>query len=191
MLADDEFAAWFRLLGTPGVGRGTARRLLAACGSPQGVFTASEPTLRALAGAEAAAALLRPDAELAAVQATRLAEARRWLQGAPARHVLVPGDATYPAALLQTADPPLLLYAEGQLALLAAPSLAIVGRRHATAQGLANARDFAQALAEAGWVIVSGGCTTQEQPVHRSLGEIRKSHIATSNRRPMHARWAR
>lgn len=156
MLADDEFAAWFRLLGTPGVGRGTARRLLAACGSPQGVFGAAEPTLRALAGAEAAAALLRPDAELASLLATRLAEARRWLHGAPGRHVLVPGDADYPAALLQTADPPLLLYAEGQLPLLAAPSLAIVGSRHATAQGLANARDFAQALAEAGWVIVSG-----------------------------------
>jgi DNA processing protein len=156
MLADDEFAAWFRLLGTAGVGRGTARRLLAACGSPQGVFAGAESTLRALAGPEVAAALLRPDAGTADTLSARLADAQRWCHGGADRHVLVPGDGVYPAALLQTADPPLLLYAEGQLATLAAPALAIVGSRHATAQGLANAHAFAQALAEAGWVIVSG-----------------------------------
>jgi DNA processing protein len=42
------------------------------------------------------------------------------------------GDPAYPPALLETADPPLVLYAQGRLALLASPSLAIVGSRHAT-----------------------------------------------------------
>ncbi len=156
MHADDEFAAWFRLLETPGIGRTTARRLLAACGSPQAVLAAPEATLRALAGAAVAAGLARPDAAWREAFAQRLAAAQQWRHGAAHRHVLVPGDPDYPAALLQTADPPLLLYAEGDLAHLGAPSVAVVGSRHATAQGLAHARAFAQALAEAGWVVVSG-----------------------------------
>jgi DNA processing protein len=36
----DELTAWLRLLETPGVGRESARRLLAAFGSPEGVFRA-------------------------------------------------------------------------------------------------------------------------------------------------------
>jgi DNA processing protein len=57
---------------------------------------------------------------------------------------------------LHTADPPLLLYAMGRAELLSAPSVAIVGSRDATPQGLDNARDFARALSEQGLTIVSG-----------------------------------
>jgi DNA processing protein len=57
---------------------------------------------------------------------------------------------------LQTADPPLLLYAHGNLAALGQRSLAMVGSRHATAQGLENARAFAKALGDAGLLVVSG-----------------------------------
>ncbi|MFO1302070.1 MAG: DNA-processing protein DprA, partial [Burkholderiaceae bacterium] len=45
---------------------------------------------------------------------------------------------------------------EGPAALLAQPSLAIVGSRHPTAQGEQNARAFAAALGRAGYVVVSG-----------------------------------
>ena len=37
----DELAAWLRLLLTPGIGRGAARRLLSTFGTPQAVFAAS------------------------------------------------------------------------------------------------------------------------------------------------------
>ena len=59
MTGSEDFAAWFRLLETPGVGRDAARRLLAACGSPGAVFASSEATLRELAGATLASALRR------------------------------------------------------------------------------------------------------------------------------------
>jgi DNA processing protein len=150
--APEDFEAWFRLLATPGVGRATARRLLSACGSADAVLRAPRATLQALAGAEAARAIGATDAAVD----ERLAQARRWLAGGPARTVLVLGDPAYPPRLLQTADPPLLLYVEGTLAALAAPSLAIVGSRSATAQGLDNARAFAAALAREGLVVVSG-----------------------------------
>ncbi len=57
-------------------------------------------------------------------------------------------------------DPPLMLYALGQTALLpqlnAERSLAMVGSRNTTPQGQANAREFARSLAGSGLTIVSG-----------------------------------
>jgi DNA processing protein len=79
------------------------------------------------------------------------------------RHVLTLGDPRYPAALLDTEDPPLLLYAMGEAAHLAHgwarsahTSIAVVGSRNPTAQGVANARQFSQTLAQAGLTVVSG-----------------------------------
>ena len=155
MLGDDEFAAWFRLLETPGLGRGSARRLLAACGTPEGIFRAPQATLRQLIGPALTLALAQELPE----QAQRLARAQRWRQGGPNRHVLVLGDPCYPAPLLQTADPPLLLYVQGRLdalAALASHSLAIVGSRHPSAQGTENAHAFAHHFSQHGWVVVSG-----------------------------------
>ncbi len=150
--APEDFEAWFRLLATPGVGRGTARRLLAACGSPDAVLRAPRATLQALAGAAVAHAVGAADAAID----ERLVQAQRWLAGGPARSVLTLGDPAYPARLLQTVDPPLMLYVEGALPALSAPALAIVGSRSATAQGLDNARAFAAALGRDGLVVVSG-----------------------------------
>jgi DNA processing protein len=148
----DDLAAWLRLLATPGVGRDTARRLLAACGTPDAIFTARAATLREMAGAEIATALATEPER----HATQWAATQAWLDADPTHHVLTLGDAAYPAAWLETADPPLLVYAQGRLELLAAPSLAVVGSRNPSAQGLDNAQAFAAHLSRAGLTIVSG-----------------------------------
>jgi DNA processing protein len=72
--------------------------------------------------------------------------------------VVALGDAAYPAGLLQIEDPPLLLYLMGRLELPLEParSLAVVGSRNPTPQGALNAKQFAQALSQAGLTIVSG-----------------------------------
>lgn len=150
----EDLAGWLRLLETPHVGPGTARRLLAAFGGPQAVLEASATALRDVAGAAVAASL----AEEPSGFADLLARTSAWLaqkDGAP-RDVIALGDDRYPARLLQTADPPLLLYALGRVELLAAPSIAIVGSRNPTPQGLENARDFARSLSDAGLTVVSG-----------------------------------
>ncbi len=152
MLTAEEFAAWFRLLETPGVGRGTARRLLAACGSPSGVFACAPATWRGLVDSPTALALSEVPAEFE----PRLAAAQEWLSGGPDRVALALGDAAYPPLLLQTADPPLLLYVQGDLSKLNQQGVAIVGSRRASPQGVANAKAFARALSEQGWVIFSG-----------------------------------
>jgi len=148
----DDLAAWLRLLRTPGVGRESARRLLAACGTPDAVFAARPATLRELLGPSLAAALAAEPERHAEQLATTLA----WLDADPTHHVLTLGEGAYPATLLETADPPLLLYAQGQLELLGRPALAIVGSRNPSAQGIDNARAFAEHLSRAGVTIVSG-----------------------------------
>ena len=152
MTAPEDLDAWLRLLRTPGIGRTSARRLLAACGSPQAVFDARPAALQALIGVEAAAALDEPPPR----HDEQFAATRAWLDADAARHVIALGDAAYPALLLETADPPLLLYAQGRTELLQAASIAVVGSRNPTAQGTDNARAFAKHLSQAGLTVVSG-----------------------------------
>ncbi len=174
MIEADEFAAWFRLLDTPGVGRDTARRLLAVFGSPEAVLSASPASLRQLTDAGVAAALARePD-----TFAERHRAARAWWQGAAQRHVIVLGDGAYPPLLMHGADPPLLLYAMGDLAALSAEAIAIVGSRRATPQGLANARHFAHTLSDAGQVIVSGLALGIDAAAHEGALQGRSATVA-------------
>ena len=94
--------------------------------------------------------------------ASRARLATRYGDVAPehARAIVALGDADYPAALLQTADPPCLLYATGRIHQLknlqVAQSLAMVGSRNPTPQGRLNAHAFAKNLASGGLTIVSG-----------------------------------
>jgi DNA processing protein len=150
----DELGAWLRLLETPGLGRESARKLLAAFGSPQAVIDASTAARRELVGATQAGALVTEPEPLAALVAMTLA----WLEAGEAepRAVITLGDARYPRALLNTADPPLLLYAQGRFELLQADAIAVVGSRNPTPQGADNARAFSSHLSHAGMTVVSG-----------------------------------
>ena len=153
MIDRDELAAWLRLLETPGVGRESARKLLSAFGSPEAVFQASAATQREVVSTQVAQALLAAPTSLDA----QVSQILRWLESAPESHATITlADPRYPAALLETADPPLMMYAQGRLAQLRTPSLAIVGSRNPTQQGIENARAFAQHLSRAGLAVVSG-----------------------------------
>lgn len=147
-----EFAAWFRLAQTPGLGRAAARSLLASFGSAPGVLAATPEQRRLIVPARACEALERPDTVLL----QRLETAWLWLAGAPDRHAVVLGDARFPAPLLETADPPLMLFVEGEVSALSARCLAIVGSRRPTPQGRQDARVFASELAGRGYCVVSG-----------------------------------
>lgn len=151
-MAPDDWEGWLRLMATDGVGAATARRLLAAFGPPDAIF--AQP-LRALADAVGEGIARRLHGTPADWDALR-ARTRDWLR-APDCHLIALGDAAYPAALLATPDPPVLLHARGDPTALNAPrTLAIVGSRNPTAQGAENARAFAQALAAEGVCIASG-----------------------------------
>jgi len=136
----EELGDWLRLLLTPGVGNATARQLLAALGGPQQVFHQTESVLAALVGPRLAAALTQAPPDWAA----QLDATWAWQQAGASHHLLTLADADYPVDLLQMADPPLLLFVQGQLAALAHPQrVAVVGSRNPTPQGLLNARELA------------------------------------------------
>ena len=160
----DELQGWLRLTLSRGVGNGAARLLLARFGLPQAIFEQPESALLECVTPAQAKALRTIPPTLADLVETTW----EWLQDAPepgaaSRTLLTLGDAGYPRALLNTDDPPLLLYLMGPAARLASAHplgrqacLAVVGSRNPTAQGAENARQFAKALHGAGLTIVSG-----------------------------------
>lgn len=157
-----DFEDWFRLLMWPGLTRSMARRLLRALGSPQAVLGATASQWASAASPAAAQALSTPDPQANA----RLQLALDWLAVHPARQVLTLDDPRYPQPLLHCGDPPLMLFLEGRADLLQRPSVAVVGSRQATPQGLAHARQFASVLSEAGVTVVSGLATGIDGAAH-------------------------
>ncbi|WP_048438320.1 DNA-processing protein DprA [Caenimonas sp. SL110] len=149
-----ELAAWLRLALTPGVGNTTARRLLAAFGLPGAIFSQSPEGFAAVVGPAQAKALREEPAGL-----SDLLEATwQWLHQDDGleRRIIALGDAHYPELLLNTADPPLMLYLMGRTRAPWPQSLAIVGSRNPTAQGLLNAKQFARSFAQSGLTVISG-----------------------------------
>lgn len=70
--------------------------------------------------------------------------------------VVASGRTGYPSRLEEIPDPPIVLWALGESALLDRPAVALVGSRRATPGGLAAARQLGRDLARAGLVVVSG-----------------------------------
>jgi DNA processing protein len=161
-----EMTAWLRLLLTPGIGPVNACQLLSAFGLPEQIWDQSEDHLRAVIGRDRAQALLREPDDLAA----QVDQTWNWLQqehdGAQAL-MLTLGDLRYPKPLLNISDPPFVLFALVNPALLdleptawqtalCERSIAIVGSRNPTPAGLLHARSFASELARAHCTVVSG-----------------------------------
>ncbi|MDR0577381.1 MAG: DNA-processing protein DprA [Candidatus Accumulibacter sp.] len=169
--APETLADWLRLTLVPGIGGGTQRKLLAAFGLPDTVFSAGYGSLRAIVGDKAARRLL--DADNGAAIAAAMAWARE-----PGRRIVTLADPAYPRALLEIPDPPTLLYILGRVELLDRPTLSIVGSRNPTPQGVSNAEQFARALSEAGWVIASGMALGIDAAAHRGALAARGDTIA-------------
>jgi DNA processing protein len=155
-----ELEAWLRLGLVPGLGPAGLRKLLEHFGEPESIVAASPRQLGAVVGEATAAAIA------AGPERERLNAAIDWLQQ-PGNRILTLADAHYPARLLQTADPPPLLYLKGDASLLGGDALAIVGSRSATPQGAANAEAFARELSDAGLRIVSGLALGIDAAAHR------------------------
>lgn len=180
----DELGAWLRLTLSQGVGNGAARRLLARFGLPQDIFRQPESALQhCVTLAQAKALCTVPSGWEALLETTW-----HWLEGAdpqgPARAVITLGDARYPQSLLDTEDPPLLMYLMGAARLLAqnpfptGRCLAVVGSRNPTAQGADNARLFSRALRGAGFTIVSGLALGVDAAAHEGALDVSSDPFA-------------
>ena len=152
MKQQDGLAAWLRLMATEGVGTQTARDLLTQFGLPEEIFNAGFSALQKRTPEKIARILSAP---IAPDIQTHIEQTLAWA-AQENNHVITLADTSYPQALLRIADPPTLLYAKGNSALLNKPAIAIVGSRNARAQGMLNADRFAQNLSDAGLTVVSG-----------------------------------
>ena len=160
MEIDARVEAWASLQLLPGVSARVLAGLLKALGGPKEVRGASRASLAKLVPAELAAAIERgPEPAL-------LERTLSWI--AKPGHALVAwDDADYPRALLTISDPPPAFYYCGRHEFLNRPSIAIVGSRNATPQGMDNAESFAVALSGAGFTIVSGLALGIDTAAHR------------------------
>lgn len=159
MIESEGQAAWLRLTLIPGIGGETQRKLLAAFGLPEAVFAAGRLAARAVVGSRAD---LLFDFDPSEAVDRSLAWASQ-----PGHSILTLADTAYPAALLEIADPPNVLYVRGNAALLQQRGLGVVGSRNATPQGIQTAEIFARALAAAGLSIISGLALGIDAAAHR------------------------
>lgn len=144
-----ELQAWLIWLRAPGVGPARLRRALARFGSLSAALAAGSTGWRECElPAVAERWLQAPDLD-------RIDRDLRWLDGAD-HHLLTVDCEDYPPLLAAIPAAPAALFVHGNPTCLWQPQIAIVGSRHATAGGLANARSFASALVQAGLTITSG-----------------------------------
>lgn len=149
MSLDASLASWITLSQISGLGNEGLRRLLQAFGSPEAVLDASVPSLSQHVKPAVALAISQ------GIDTSSLEPMAIWLQD-PLNSILTLADPDYPQSLLNISDPPLLLYVKGRHDLLNIRSLAVVGSRNATAQGIRNAEAFSKSVSDAGLCIVSG-----------------------------------
>jgi DNA processing protein len=81
--------------------------------------------------------------------------------------ILADDDPGYPRSLIEIHDPPGILFVRGQILPPDALAIAIVGSRHATQYGKAQAERLAGSLARAGITIVSGLARGIDAAAHR------------------------
>jgi DNA processing protein len=108
----------------------------------------------------------------------------QWLMHQPDTHshaLWTLGDPHYPQALLQLADPPLMIYVAGQTSRTLGNAVAVVGSRNPTPQGEQTAEQFGEALCASGLCVVSGLALGVDGGAHKGAlrGGTTKAHWHT------------
>jgi DNA processing protein len=158
--------AYVSLALVPGIGRARLSRLLATFGGPADVLGASFAELATVPRMSRAAATAVANAS--AHDGKRVIERTVQLGGV----VLTPADPRFPASLSSIPDAPTLLFAHGDVALLARPAVAVVGSRLHSRYGDEVCRHFAGGLARAGLVIVSGMARGLDAVAHHACLDV-------------------
>lgn len=158
---DEDTLACLMLTFVKGLGCRGAGRLMAALGSPRAVVRAGPGTLNRLGIPDDVAQSL--SSREVRLRAEREIHKCRQHQVT----VLTLRDAHYPSLLKEIFDPPVVLFASGDLSCLALPSISMVGSRKATAYGLNTAEKIACDLAERGLLVTSGLARGIDTASHR------------------------
>jgi DNA processing protein len=169
-----EWHAWYRLSLNFGLSLSQKLLLLKHFSLPEGIFLATHRELVELLGESSVLAMQEQTPQVE----QGLIECAQWLQKSPLHHVISLADSRYPKGLLDLADPPLLLFANGQTSALTEPALAVVGSRSASPQGLENAKAFSMAMGRAGFTIVSGLALGIDTAAHQGALAVKAATVA-------------
>ncbi|MBL9122993.1 MAG: DNA-protecting protein DprA [Planctomycetaceae bacterium] len=155
-------AQQLRLALVPGIGPRIYHKLLEQFGTAEQVFAAPSGELRSVPGVgeKLCRAIQRGATEIDVAAELELCR----------RHdiaVLARENPAYPRLLREIYDPPGILFAQGALTPADSLAIGIVGARHATHYGLAQAERLAASLARAGLTIVSGLARGIDSAAHR------------------------
>ncbi len=157
-----ELAAELRLALVDGVGPRFRQLLLERFGTAAAIFSASLHELREVPGIgpktarNIAAAIDEIDPERLFDECT-----------AAGVEIVLRSTENYPRPLQEITDPPGVLFVRGRFAPQDALAIAVVGSRHASHYGLAQAERLASALARAGLTVVSGLARGIDAAAHR------------------------
>lgn len=159
---DKTLRQWVALSFATGIGSRTAAMLIDRFGAPEACFKAGALELESIGLKRESIDSLK-DAELFDRADRELEELAR-IGG----EVITVTDSRYPALLRETYDPPVLLYALGNLeSTLTQPAIAIVGSRRCSTYGKNVAEMLARELAERGVTVISGLARGIDTSAHR------------------------
>jgi DNA processing protein len=163
---------WMALSRVEGLGTRGAYNLVKHFDSPQAVYSASLGELEGCG--------LRSQAVRAIHAQQGLVEAEKEIRGAEKLgcQVLSLSSEGYPGLLKQIPDPPLVLYARGDLSVLSGHGVAVVGARRPSAYGSSVAHRLSGDLAQRQAVIVSGMARGIDSASHRGAIEAGGKTIA-------------
>ena len=157
----------------PVIGARRANKLLQHFTNPQAMFEAGSLVWQSIGLSELACdTLAQPDW-------TVVDETLRWAEqtGQGLIHL---GQAGYPEALSRISDPPVVLFYQGDPALLGRQQLAMVGSRNPTPGGYETAFDLAASSAKLGFTITSGLALGIDAAAHRGALSVAGDTIAVA-----------
>ncbi len=166
----DDLKHWLILNRIPGFGRRKILQLLTRIEEPAQIVHASVGQLKQWGFNAKAIDFLRHDPE------QMLENDLNWL--GKNKHIVTFDQPQFPSLVREIADPPLLLYVQGDVELLSRPQLAIVGSRNPTSQGKNNAEEFASALSQVGLVVTSGMALGIDAAAHKGALKSQQPTLA-------------
>ena len=170
--APENQLAWLALTLTPGLG---PKRILKAAQTLQDVSRLFQLSLTELESLNFPA----PSAQFLFSGKARVEAEQEWKHVREQRgSILVYEDEEYPERLREIFDPPPVLWALGDVRLLARPAIAIVGTRHPTPYGLGMAEVLARDLASRRMVVLSGMARGIDTAAHRGALAANGSTVA-------------
>lgn len=173
----DRRQAWLALSLLDGLGPAARRHLLEQVDDPPALFHSDFLTLSSFGlSARIQHAILQCQQGDERIR-LGIEQSLGWLEQ-PNCHLLTFDSEEYPALLREISDPPLLLFVQGDPALLSDPQIAMVGTRNPGPHGAATARAFARSFTENGLTVTSGMALGIDGACHQGALDVGGQTIA-------------